>query len=69
MRSYRTIKSKQARNKQKFKKGVGITVKSKETSDKLHSYLAMKLLTTHSVSHTGYYIIFVSVHANRILAG
>ena len=35
MRSYRTTKSKQARNEQKFKKGVEITVKSKETSDKL----------------------------------
>ena len=36
MKSYCTIKSKQTRNKNlKFKKGVGITIKSKETSSKL----------------------------------
>ena len=40
----------------KFRKGVGITIKSKETSSKLAIYIAMKLLTTHSTSCTGYYL-------------
>ena len=57
MRSYSTIKSKQTRNKKlKFKRGVGISIKRMETSSKLHNYLAMKLLTTHSTSHIGYYL-------------
>ena len=34
-RSHCTIKSKQSRNKKQFKKGVGITIKGKETSGKL----------------------------------
>ena len=38
----------------KIKKGVGITIKSKEISGKPASYLAMKMLTTHSTSRTRY---------------
>ena len=39
-----------------LKKEVGITTKSKETSGKLAIYVAMKFLTTHSTSQTGYYL-------------
>ena len=40
----------------RFKKGVGMTIKGKETSSKLCSYPAMEFLTTHSTSRTGYYL-------------
>ena len=52
MRSYCTIKSKQTRNKQKFQKGVGITIKSKETSSKLATlYLADHTNTVGRYTH------------------
>ena len=63
MSSYCTKKGKQTRNKQKFKEGVGIAIKSKETSSKLASYPAMKSLATHSTSYTGYYLcLFIQIY-------
>ena len=50
-------KSKQTRYKLKFKKEVGITIKSKETSSKLAGYPAMKSLNLH-------WLLFVSVYTN-----
>ena len=44
---------------------IWITIKNKETSGKLTLYITMKLLTTHSTGHTGYYLC---VHANTIPA-
>ena len=41
---------------EKFKSRVGITIKGKETSGKLCSYLAMKFLTTHFTSCADYYL-------------
>ena len=60
MSFYCTIKSKQTRYKHKFKKKVGITVKSKETSSKLASYE----ITATYVLYKLHWLLFVSVHTN-----
>ena len=64
MSFYCTIKSKQTRyNKNlKFKKEVGVTIKSKETSSKLARYSNYEI--TGYLLYKLHWILFVSVHTN-----
>ena len=48
----------------KFKKEVGITIKSKETSSKVASYPVMKSLQLATPLYKLHWLLFVAVHTN-----